>query len=197
MSSKEFSTSYTPQQLRLITELVRSVGAESVLEIGVQQGFSGLALCQGVVRGGTYDGVDLWQPKYPLPPHGETHADKKVAHERLAAAKHLDRVSLWYPEETEHLKKCQFDVLHIDICNHLGNLPHELAMWAFYTDKLILLEGGIKNYWHTKDGYFNYRHILNQPRDPMVGWSGWDWITIPFSDHNALTIGTPKIGYQK
>lgn len=183
--SKIFTTSYDDLACGLITALVQNVRPKTVIEIGCQQGRSTVALAAGMQAGSKLISVDLFEEKYDAPPYLETHASLEKALENLRASnpacefevRKQDGVLL--ADEIEG----NVDVLHVDVCNHERNLYPILQSWHEKVSKLIILEGGIYNKWQQRYGFASYRAMLREK------WlAAWDAVTIPFNDHNSITV---------
>lgn len=187
-----FTTSYDETACELIAALIRAVDPMLVVEIGCQQGKSTTAIARGLRREARLIAVDRFEEKYEAPPYLETHASLEKTRENLASSgvtcqyEVRKQDGLVLADEIEG----NIDALHIDVCNHLGNLEPILNRWQEKVGKLILLEGGTRtgNKWQNKYGFKPWREIL----DSGVYPAHWDSITIPFNDHNALTVMTRK-----
>ena len=78
------------------------------------------------------------------------------------------------------------NLLHIDICNHAGNLFPILFQVRQYVKNTILLEGGVFNNWQKKCEFEPYKEKL------VADYPDFEWVTLPFNDHNAITIGSRR-----
>tara|TARA_Y100000310_G_scaffold241139_1_gene245048 strand:- start:4997 stop:5551 length:555 start_codon:yes stop_codon:yes gene_type:complete len=175
-----FSSSYNSDQREFITGLTRVLNPSYVLEFGTQQGSSAIALGKGMSAGSTLVTYDLFEPQYDKPPYGDTHSNWELAFNNIAAADLLCDVKVkkgsagdWFDQD-----KRGIDLLHIDICNHYDNVSQILTPLHGWINGVILLEGGIENRWQKEHGFSSYLPLLPP----------WKYITIPFNDHNAITI---------
>jgi hypothetical protein len=183
-----FSTSYTVEQCGFITSLVRMIQPTTALEIGTQQGNSAVAIALGMGKGSVFKTYDLFEPKYPIAPHGETHADMALSIMNLQ----------WYGPECDwevvqgdHLTADQdpafrngIDFLHIDVCNHLDNVSPILDTLLCRVKKMVVMEGGIENRWMRDYGFKQWLSYFDNE------WmsQSYQWVTIPFNQHNAITL---------
>lgn len=148
-----FTTSYkSPGMGELITALVRTVGAKTAIELGTQQGHSAVLLAKGGASVKTYD---LFEEKYQKEPFKETHADFKEAIKNTV----MYDISV-HKMDVNEVKPVECDVLHIDLCNHAGNVMPLLKKWKDKVSKMIILEGGIHNEWQRKYGFMPYQNEL-------------------------------------
>ena len=140
----------------LITNLVKTVQAKTAIELGTQQGHSAILLAKGGARVRTYD---LFEEKYPKPPHKATHANYMKALENTF--KYDIHIGI---KDVFKVKPVNCDILHIDICNHKHNVNKLVRNWFPKVSKLIILEGGILNKWQKKYGFKPFipkmKHII-------------------------------------
>lgn len=136
------TTSYKSKGMEeLITALAKSVGARKIVELGTQQGHSAILLAKSGASVTTYD---LFEEIYSEPPFKETHADYEKA------IKNTIKYNISIRRKNAvNVKPVKCDVLHIDICNHAGNVSDLVDKW-YGKAKLILLEGGVLNKWQKK-----------------------------------------------
>lgn len=190
--SKIFTTSYSDQACNLITALVKSVRPTTAIEIGCQQGRSTVAIAAGLESTARLVSADLFEEKYDAPPYLETHASQEKALENLRASNPICEFEIRKQSDAQLASEIRgnVDLLHVDICNWFGNLEPILNRWQEKVNKMILLEGGMRagNSWQRKYGFKPWREIL----DGGVFFAHWDSCTIPFNDHNALTVMTRK-----
>jgi predicted O-methyltransferase YrrM len=185
-----FSSSYTPLQLELITCLVGSVDPKVAVELGTQLGASAVAIARGLSSKGKLFTYDLFEPKYSKPPHAETHANQEKALENIRWAGLEDCVSVLkgdYLKASEVFLQGQVDLLHVDVCNHLGNVRPILSALAPHVRKMIILEGGTCNKWQEAHDFLPFKGMLYSPQ-----FDRWDHVTIPFSEHRAITVMTRR-----
>lgn len=191
-----FTTSYpTPEAQSLITGFVQCIDPDSAIEIGTQKGGSAILIGRGMKAGTTIDCYDLFEEKYPEPPHAPTHANMEDTIKRIEDAELDCRIKVHKGTYQDALKELCFDVgyvttdlLHIDICNHADNLLPILKAMHKFVDKAIILEGGVLNRWQVKYNYKSYLPLLDESEFA----SHWDHITIPFNRHNAVTFMTRR-----
>lgn len=169
-----FTTSYkTPGLEELLTYLPMSVGAREIVELGTQQGHSAVLLAKSGAHVETYDS---FEEKYFYHPYGETHADMGKAIENVKKY-NIDV----FKKNVLKLESKKCDVLHIDICNHFGNVLPLLERWERNVSKLILLEGGVYNSWQEKYDFFPYHNSLWR-------FKNWNCIVVKGNKQYALTI---------
>lgn len=190
--SEVFSTSYShPGMADLLSSVVRSVRAKTVLEIGAQQGKSAIALGRGLDPDGTVYSYDLFEQKYRIPPHGNTHSDQDVVISNFEQARKVldvcgnlvSRVGS-YPHALADLADEEIDVLHVDICNHLDSLKPVLDSLLPVTKYAVLLEGGRENSWQKENGFKSFAPLLETPEIER----DWESFVIPFTNNNAITV---------
>lgn len=191
---KIFTSSYhTPAAQELITSFVRVVDPTSAIEIGTQQGMSAILIGKGMTRG-TLHTYDLYEPQYRGAPYLDTHAEIATSVHNIHKAGLSDRIQVHKGSYEEVLLEqidihgvgySMIDLLHIDICNHYDNLKPMLDRLSQFVSKAIILEGGIYNNWQKKHDYKNFRPLLEEMTE-------WDFVTIPFNEHNSVTLMTRK-----
>jgi catechol 2,3-dioxygenase-like lactoylglutathione lyase family enzyme len=186
-----FSSSYkSPEVDSFITSFVATISPNKVVEIGAQQGKSTVLIAKGLDKTAEIYTYDLFEKSYDSPPYLDTHADKEIVISNLKTAKVKCGFSVNKARGEEALKQHdKIDLLHIDICNHYDNLKPLLELAVDKVSKAILLEGGIENSWQKKYGFKPYDSLLQED------WiaSKWSYITIPFNEHNAITILTKRV----
>lgn len=170
-----FTTSYKGLD-EVFKLLIKIVKPEKVIEFGTQQGHSARLIAENSdAQVITYD---IFEKKYLNFPYKDTHADLIKAKENLKGLNVKivkENVFKLEPEET--------DVLHIDICNHYGNVLPLLESWQKYVSKMILLEGGVKNRWQEKYNFKQFNKVLNMPF-----MSDWDSHILQEEEGYALTV---------
>lgn len=189
-----FTSSYHEQcQRDLITNLVACVNPTLVLEIGTQQGNSAIAIARGMKTGVLYT-CDLFEETYRAEPHGPTHANREIAIQNLKEAGLGVQVEVVVGNHGVGMKAAMahgdIDLAHIDVCNHLVSVATILGdlLAANQPTKCVLLEGGIHNRWQKSCGFGSFRPFL----DTMEISSQWMCSTIPFNNHNAITVMTSR-----
>jgi len=175
-----FSTSYNAEQRSFITSLVRVLNPSYALEFGTQQGSSAIAIGKGMQKGSKLVTYDLFSPQYDKPPYSDTHASQELAFNNIAAAGLECDTEIRKGDQGDWFSsnKRGIDLLHIDICNHYDNVARIIGTLEGWINGVILLEGGIHNNWQKEHGFAPFTLLL----------SSWQYITIPFNDHNAITI---------
>lgn len=165
------------------------------MEIGTQKGGSAILIGRGMKPGSILDCYDLFEEKYPQPPYAPTYASMEDTKQRIEEANLPCRVNVHKGDYNDALKELCFevayvtvDLLHIDICNHLENLTPILKRMHRFVEKAIILEGGITNRWQVKYDYKSYIPLLQEPEIQQR----WNYITVPFNRHNAVTLLTRK-----
>jgi len=189
-----FTSSYkTPEIQQFITSFAHVIDPTSAIEIGTQQGMSAILIGKGMKRG-TLHTYDLYESQYRGPPYLDTYADRAIVKDNILNAGLSGRVRVHEGSYKEAILEqidihgvgySMIDLLHIDICNHYDNLKPMLERLSQFVSKAIILEGGIRNNWHQKYGYKSYTPLLDRLTE-------WNYITIPFSDHNAITLMTRR-----
>lgn len=186
-----FTTSY--ENPELLTWLVKGLNAKTIVEVGSQQGNSTVALGRGLGEGSRLVTVDRFDEKYDAPPHLETHARKDAVEANLKNANLKCNFEVIKGDGLEFLKHFQnqndhMDVFHCDICNHYDNLKPILEVAVQLNPNMILLEGGIHNKWQQKYDFKSYAPMLEEP------WlkDFYTYVTIPFNEHNAITVLTKR-----
>jgi len=182
---KTFTSSYSIAQQSLITSLVQTVNPSFVLEIGTQQGSSSIALGKGMSSDSKLITYDLFEESYEDYPYFSTHANKKLAEQNLKKANLLCDWEVRKGNYKHFLLQEQevVDILHVDICNHLGNLSPILRFCESKVTSMIILEGGGHNDWQRKHKFVPYKSSLNQNY-----LCNWEHVTIYEGSHRAITI---------
>jgi catechol 2,3-dioxygenase-like lactoylglutathione lyase family enzyme len=181
-----FSSSYMLKEVdEFITSLVKIANPEVVVEIGAQQGKSTVLMAKALPASATIHTYDLFEKEYEAPPYLDTHANQQTVIDNLTKAKVKCSFNVNKGRGEEALANHNdIDLLHIDICNHYDNLKPLLEIALTKVRKTIILEGGISNNWQKKYGFKPYGPMLDED------WvsKSWSHITIPFNQHNAITI---------
>ena len=181
-----FTSSYhKPAQREFLTSFVELIAPITAVDIGTQQGSSAILIGKAMGSGTQLFTYDLFEPNYQQPPHKPTHADQEAAllniqRARLVCKVHLVKADAAWAA-TQHQ---QIDLLHLDICNHLTTMQALLPLFVPKVTRAIVLEGGVHNKWQREYGYSSYRPWLDA--DPL--FAGWDKLTVPFNEHNAVTL---------
>lgn len=185
-----FSSSYkTPEVDELITSIVRVASPKKVVEIGAQQGKSTVLIAKGLESDAVIHTYDLFEKEYRSPPYLDTHANQQTVLDNLKAAGVCCSYTVNKGSgEDALLTHNDIDLLHIDICNHYHNVRPLLLLAVDKVKSTILLEGGIANNWQKKHDFRPYGPMLEED------WvkHAWTYATIPFNEHNAVTIMTRR-----
>lgn len=189
-TKKIFTTSYDCKAAEdLISSFVACINPVQALEIGTQQGKSAVLIAKAMKRDTYFTSCDLFQSHYDTPPYKETHADQRIAGANMMTAEPECKWQILMCNGMQMLQGDKvYDLLHIDICNHYDNLKDILPLAFRKVTKGIILEGGIYNRWQRKYKFRPYNDLLSMIEIPE--YIHWRHITIPFNDHNAVTLLT-------
>lgn len=186
-----YTTSYKSEGLpELLTNLVLITNPIEVVELGVQQGASAIALARGITdpQGQLY-AYDLFEEKYQNPPYGQTHASLEIAKSNIEQAGLSDRITVFKSNALECWKyHDNVDILHIDLCNYYDNVFTVMYKWYDRVSKMIILEGGDYNHWQKSYNFKPYKPVLNLSYVSKL----WDYATIRGSRDYAITIMTRR-----
>ena len=189
-----FTTSYISEGLTcLLTCLTMSVNPDISVELGTQQGSSAIMIAKGLRPGQKLITIDLFEEKYRLPPHGNTHAKMEIAIKNIHDAGLDSFVEVREGDALESYKNFDnVDLLHIDLCNHADNVYNILVKWVDKVRKMILIEGGNYNYWQKKIGFESFNKVL------LMSFvkDNFNYCTIVGKHDHSLTILTRKINLE-
>lgn len=184
-----FSTSYKSEGLPdLLTSLIKAVNPKLVLEFGVQQGASLIAIAKGL-KDGKVIGYDLFQPNYDEPPYGVTHASKDITLNNIKKANLTKKVEVIEANVFEIWNNYEkVDVLHVDLCNYHKNVMIVMEQWNEKVEQMILLEGGDDNHWQKRYGFRSFHSVLHT--DFVT--KRWEHTVIRGENDYALTVMTRR-----
>lgn len=184
------STSYRVEGFdELITAIIKIANPDLVVELGTQQGKSAIAIAKGLCEGQRLFTYDLFEDTYREPPYAPTKADLEQARININQAGEANRVTVTLMDAFEvHGLFSQVDVLHIDLCNYYDNVFKVLEQWYKKVKKLILIEGGVYNYWQRKYQFEPFISILEMDFIKNT----YNYCVIRGSNDQAITILTKK-----
>jgi hypothetical protein len=169
----------------IITGLVRVYQPRTIIDLGTQQGVSAILLARYLKSPGLVYTYDLFQTHYNEPPYAKTHACFDTAVQNIKEKGMDDRIVVVKEDAYDaQIHHHDVDLLHVDLCNHYGNVHKVLKRWYKKVNKIILLEGGGHNDWQKKYGFQPFYGILEEP------WiiSRYNSIVFKKDDHRALTV---------
>ena len=186
-----FTTSYKADgMLDLLMFLSKITNPLEIVELGVQQGSSAIALAKGMTdpQGQVY-AYDLFEEKYQEPPYGNTHASKEIAQKNIDHSGLSNIITLFQTDAMDvWMHHDNVDILHIDLCNHFDNVFKVMEHWFDRVSKMIILEGGDYNHWQKQYGFKSYKPVLNLSYVRNL----WDYTTIRGEQDYAVTVMTRR-----
>lgn len=183
------STSYTPELLSLITSIVKFYNPKDVIEFGVQQGGSGIALGRGMSKDSNLVLCDKFSSNYDDFPHGPTHANYREAIANLDSAGLDCNWTIKVGNYIDLYKEFKsIDIVHLDFKYSEEDVREILPYWLEQTKCCILMAGAIDSPWQVKYSLKGFRNVLSE------SWVANKWSYSIFQEGNkcSLTVLTPK-----